>query len=220
MLEELRAEVLATCLRMVADQVAHGSQGNISALDSATGLIAITPSAIPYAEMSPDDIAVIDKNGKVVESRWRPTSETPMHTLFYRERSDVAAVVHSHAPYATVFALINSSIPVVLIESAACLGGPVPVAPYRQPGTEEVGRIAMETMKDGVAVLLANHGLLTVGGNLAQAYDSTIAAETTARLVIMARSMNAEPIEMEHGIVAAMRHSYLLGYRPVAVANP
>ncbi len=218
MLEELRAEVLATCLRMVADQVAHGAQGNISAMDPATGLLAITPTAIPYNEMTADDIAVIDKNGNVVEGRWRPTSETPMHTLFYRERPDVRAVVHSHAPYATVFAIINQPIPVVLIESAACLGAPVEVAPYRQPGTEEVGRIAKETMGKGVAVLLANHGLLTVGENLSQAYDSTIAAETTARLVIMARSMNAVPIEMEPGIVTGMRQSYLERYRPVAVA--
>jgi L-fuculose-phosphate aldolase len=218
-LADLRAEVLKAGLRMVADGCAHGAQGNISARDPETGLIAITPSAIPYDEMQIEDIAVISHDGEIVTGRWQPTSEMPMHTVLYRERPDVGAVVHSHAPHATVFALIHEPIPLVLTEAAACLGEPVRVARYVQPGTKELGGVALETMGSGVAVLLANHGLLTVGDNLAQAYDATLAAETTARLVIMARSMGAAPVGLSPDAVAVMRDGYLHGYRPSASAS-
>jgi L-ribulose-5-phosphate 4-epimerase len=190
---------------MVKDGIAHGAQGNVSALDRESGLLAITPTSIRYEEMVVEDVVVIDVNGKIVEGKWKSTSETPMHTLFYRQRSDVGAIVHSHAPYSTVFAIINASIPVVLTESARCVGHPVPIAPYRQPGTEELGRIAMEAIGSGVAVLLANHGLLTIGDHLTQAYDATITAETTARLVIMARSMGAEPISLDPEVIRGIR---------------
>ena len=213
LLEALRAEVLDTARRMLADGIAHGSQGNVSALDPESGWIAITPSAIEYDVMQVEDITIIDKDGQVVEGKWKPTSEAPMHTLLYREGKDIGAVVHSHAPYATVFALINTPIPVVLVEAACCIGKPVPIAPFYTPGTEELGRIALETMGSGVAVLLANHGLLSVGSNLAQAYETTVAVETTARLVIMARSMNAEPIELHPDIVTMIREVYLQGYK-------
>jgi ribulose-5-phosphate 4-epimerase/fuculose-1-phosphate aldolase len=215
MLEHLKREVLATAQRMVEDGIAHGAQGNISARDDETGLLAITPSAIPYCDMTDEDISIIDTNGELVEGPWKPTSEMPMHTLFYRRRDDVAAVVHSHAPYASVFAITGEAIPVVLIESAACIGHPVQVAPYRTPGTEELGRICLETLGDGCVVLLANHGLLSIGTTLDQAYGATIAAETTARLVIMAQSMGSKPNTIPDEVVKAMRKAYLGGYKPV-----
>lgn len=213
LLEQLRYDVLSTARQMVSDGIAHGAQGNVSARDPETGLLAITPSAIPYDEMEIGDVAVIKQDGTVVDSKWKPTSETPMHTLFYRKRGDVGAVVHSHAPYSTVFAIIDEPIPVVLIESASCLGGEVSVAPYHQPGTERLGEIALDTMGKGVAVLLANHGLLSIGANLTQAYDATIAAETTARLVIMARSMKTNPISLAPEVVETMREGYLHYYK-------
>jgi ribulose-5-phosphate 4-epimerase/fuculose-1-phosphate aldolase len=217
LLEELRTEVWSAARQMVADHLAHGAQGNISALDEGSGMIAITPTAIPYDQMQVGDIAVIDSYGKLVDGRWRPTSETPMHTIFYREAAGVKAVVHSHAPYASVFAITSQPIPIVLIEAALSLGAPVPVAPYRRPGTDELARIVLDTIGDGNAVLLAQHGLLTTGATLAQAYESTLAAEMTARLVIMARSMNLEPGAIEPAEAAFMRQMYLRKYRPEAV---
>jgi ribulose-5-phosphate 4-epimerase/fuculose-1-phosphate aldolase len=217
LLQELRARVLATARRMVVDGLAYGAQGNISALDSETGLIAVTPSAIEYDKMKVEDVVVVDKHGKVMEGQWRPTSETPMHTIFYRERSDVGAVVHTHAPCATTFAIIGEPVPMVLAEAALCLGRPVPVAPYRRPGTEDLARVVLETMGGGVGVLLAHHGLITVGASLEQAYASTVAAEMSARLVIMARSMNAEPVRLDLDEVADLRGMYLRHYHATSV---
>lgn len=215
-IEDLCSEVFALAKQLVPDGLAHGAQGNISACDRVSGLVAVTPSAIPYIEMKLEDIVVTDFSGKVVKGKWMPTTEIRMHTIFYREREDVNAVVHTHAPYASVFCITHEQIPPVLTEAASCLTGPVPVAPYRAPGSIELAQIVLETIGSGVAVLLAKHGLLTVGTTLAEAYDSTLAAENTARLVIWARSMGSKVVTLDPDIQAQVRKSYMTYYHPVA----
>jgi len=215
-IEDLCNEVYNLARQLVPDGLAHGAQGNISACDRETGLVAVTPSAIPYNVMKPEDIVITDVFGKVVKGKWMPTTEIRMHTIFYRERKEVNAVVHTHAPYASVFCITHEQIPPVLTEAASCLTGPVPVAPYRAPGSMELAQIVFDTIGSGVAVLLAQHGLLTVGTNLAQAYDSTLAAENTARLVIWARSMGSKVITLDEKVQAQMRESYIQYYHPVA----
>lgn len=217
LLQSLREQVFETAQRMVVDNLAYGSQGNISALDRERGLVVITPTAIPYAKMTVEDMVVIDLEGNLVEARWRPTSETPMHLIFYHKRTDVGAVVHTHALYATVFGVLHEPIPVLLTEAATCLGAAVPVAPYRRPGTQELAQTVLETMGSGVAVILAQHGLLTAGADLNQAYDTAMAAETSARLVIMTRSMGAAVHTLPEEEVAFMRNLYLTKYKPYQV---
>ncbi|NIS83568.1 MAG: hypothetical protein GTO14_25980 [Anaerolineales bacterium] len=214
LLEVLREEVLDKAKQMVIDGLAYGSGGNISALDRESGLIAITPSAIEYYKMKSEDIVIIDPHGKVVAGLWKPTSETPMHSIFYRQREDVGAVVHTHAPYASVFAIINEPIPMVVTEAALCIGEPVKVAPYLRPGTEDLAQLVLETMGEGVAVLLGQHGMLTVGPDLREAYETTVATEISARLTILARSMGTEPSSLDLGEVAVLRKLHLLGYHP------
>jgi ribulose-5-phosphate 4-epimerase/fuculose-1-phosphate aldolase len=199
---------------MISDRLAYGSGGNISALDRETNLIAITPSAIDYTKMRVEDVVVVDMDGKVIEGKWKPTSETPLHTIFYRERSDVGAVVHTHAPHASVFATINEPVPMVIVEAAVCIGEPVKVAPYRRPGTDELTRIVLETMGESVAVLLGQHGMIAVGPDLRAAYETTLATEISAQLTIMARSIGATPLTLDPLEVAELRQLYLLHYRP------
>ncbi|HET7012098.1 MAG TPA: class II aldolase/adducin family protein [Anaerolineales bacterium] len=219
LLPELRQQVVDVARQLVRDGLIHGAQGNISALDRETRLIVITPSAVPKASLTVEDIGIVDPNGHLVEGRWKPTSETPMHTIFYRERADVGAVVHSHAPYATAYGLQSDPLPVVLIEAAGCLGGQVPVAPYRRPGTDDVARIALETAAGGAAVILANHGLLTVGDSLARAYEASLAVEMTSRLVLLVRSAGLQPAVLDPTEVAAIRHGYLHAYCKTAVGE-
>jgi L-ribulose-5-phosphate 4-epimerase len=214
-IDDLCRDVYTVAQQLVPDGLAHGAQGNISACDRDSGLVAVTPSAIPYKSMKPDDIVVTDLNGKVVKGRWKPTSEIQMHTIFYRERSDVNAVVHTHAPYASVFAITHEQIPPVLIEAACNLTGPVPVAPYRAPGSMELAEIVCQTLgKDGLAVVLAQHGLLTVGPSLTEAYDSTLAAENTARLVIWAKSTGAPIVMIPPDEQARVRQAFVTYYHP------
>ncbi len=214
LIEDLRNQVLDIALRMLQDGVVHGSQGNVSALDNQSELIAITPSAIPYTKLKPEDICVIDKEGQIVESKWKPTSEIALHLIFYKRREDVKAVIHSHAPYSTVFGVIHEPIPIVLNEAAMNLSGDVPVARYARPGTEEVAEVTFNTMlPDKVAAVMAHHGLVTVGPDLEAAYNSTIAVETTARIVIMARSTGGKLILIPPEECSKLREIYLANYR-------
>jgi L-ribulose-5-phosphate 4-epimerase len=220
-LDQLRSAVLATARQMVADGLAHGAGGNISALDRRSGLVAITPTAIEYERMTADDIVIVDIHGKVVEGRWKPTSETPLHTIFYRSRPDIGAVVHTHAPYASAFAVSNETIPMVVTEAALCIGAPIPVAPYRRPGSEALAQAVLDAMGDGVAVLMAQHGLLTVGPDLRRAYETTLAAEASARLTLLARAMGATPSTLDPDEVRELRELYLRHYRPTpATGSP
>ncbi len=164
--------------------------------------------------MKVEDVVVVDVHGKVIEGKWKPTSESPMHTIFYREREDVGAVVHTHAPYASVFAIVGEPIPMVVTEAALCLGGPVQVDPYVRPGTDDLAQSILEAMGEGVAVLMGSHGMITVGINLHEAYASTIAAEVSARFTILARSMGREPIILDPEEVNVLRSLYLQHYRP------
>jgi L-ribulose-5-phosphate 4-epimerase len=204
-LEQLREEVYQTYIKMRNDNVIRGHQGNVSARDAKTNYIAITPSGISCDEMKIDDIAVINNQGDLIDGDCKPSIEMPMHTHILNNNPNIAAVIHSHAPYATVFAITHEEIPVVTIESAVLMGSNVRVAPFQEPGTKELGQSALETLGSDAAVLLANHGLLTVGRNLNSAYKATIACEETARLVIMAYSINKTPIQLSDCFVSSFR---------------
>lgn len=210
---DLKESVWYFARQMAADGIAHRAQGNISLRHAESGLIAVTPSAIPYDRLQMDDIVVVDLDGVVVEGQWKPTSELRLHLAFCKARAEVNAVVHSHAPYATLFGVIGEALPMLLTEAAACLGGPVPVAPYCRPGTQELGDSAVRIADKGSAVILANHGLVTVGPDLSSAYDATLAVESTARTVWMARAMGVEVNELPADEVKAFQAAYLSGYR-------
>lgn len=167
---------------MLIDGIAHHAQGNISLRQASSGLITVTPSAIPYDHLQVEDIVVVDRGGGVVEGKWRPTSEL-LHLAFYNAWADVAAVVHSHAPYAKLFGVIGEPLPMLLTEVAACLGGVVPVAPYCRPATQELADSALRIADRGFAVILANHGLVTVGPDLGVAWMARAMGVTVARSI-------------------------------------
>jgi L-ribulose-5-phosphate 4-epimerase len=215
LLKGLRELIVEVGNRLVVNGLAHDGQGNISAFDRTEGLIAITPSAIPYNQRQANDICVIDIEGKIIQSGWKPTSETALHLVFYQNRGDVEAVVHTHAPYSTVFGIINEThLPVVLNEAAMVLGREVPIAPYARPGTRELALITLNSIQDSLAVIMAHHGLVTVGVSLEAAYNATIAVEDTARVTILARSMGVQVVTLPMQEVAALHDIYVHKYRP------
>lgn len=214
LLQSLREQVLETCLQMLRDGFSRISEGNVSARDPQTGLIAITPSAIPYVRLTVDDLCIIDGQRVLIEGAWRPTSELALHTRIYKNRPDVQAVVHTHAPYASLFAVSGEPLPMVLTESAMLLGGDVPVAPYCTPGTEELARATADALGAQPAALMANHGLISVGADLGSAYAATLAAEDTARTVCLLRAMNAPVKALPAEVTARLRSAYLENYHP------
>jgi L-ribulose-5-phosphate 4-epimerase len=215
MLLEMRKAIVETGLRMVKDGVAHSGQGNISVFDRESGLVAITPSAVPYEDRTPEDICLVKLDGTLVEGPWKPTSELALHLIYYQNRTDIDAVVHTHAPYSTVFGIIGEdSMPVVLNEAAMGLGGPLPVAPYARPSTQELAETTYAATTDAMGVIMAHHGLITFGPDLSQAYDSTLSAESTAKTIILARSMGAGLVTLDLKEARELRQMFLEHYHP------
>jgi L-fuculose-phosphate aldolase len=211
----LRKAIVEIGRQMVKDGLAHSGQGNVSAFDRQSGLVAITPSAVPYEARTPEDICVVKLDGSLVEGPWEPTTEMALHLIYYRYRADINAVVHTHAPYSTVLGIIGEeTMPVVLNEAAMELGGPLPVAPYARPSTQELAQVTYDATTDAMGVIMAHHGLVTFGADLTRAYGSTLAAESTARTIIMARSMGANPVTLDQQEAQELRQMFLDHYHP------
>jgi len=208
-----RKKIIEISQKLLSAGLIHDGQGNISMFDRKSGLVAITPSAIPYEDRVVENICVIDLDGNIIEGDWKPTSETPLHLIYYKKRSDINAVIHTHAPKATVFGVIgNEPMPMILNEAAMCIGGAVPIAPYGRPGTDELAELTCEVVGDGFAAIMAHHGLITVGPTIDLAYMATTAVESTADTIIMARSLGKDPINLPDNEVKTLR-KMLLGYK-------
>ena len=135
-------------------------------------------------------------DGTVLEGGLQPSSEWRMHAAVYKAYGETNAVFHTHSPYATAFAVVRKSIPAVLIESCIFLGGDIRCADYAAPGTESVGTNAIPALKDRGGCTLANHGVLAVGKDLAQAYLRAEYIEDVARIYTYAKSIGT-PVTLD-----------------------
>jgi L-ribulose-5-phosphate 4-epimerase len=189
LLPDLRGEVVRYARKMYDSQLVQATQGNLSARDPESGLICVTPSGADYQTLTAEDIVVVDQHGAVIEGKWRPTVETPLHTCILRRRGDIHCVMHTHSPYATAFGVVYQPIPVVLADSALCLGGEVPIAPYKRSGTAEFAEHIAQILGDGNAVIWGNHGAMVVGANLAATFSAAHALEDNAKIYTLARQL-------------------------------
>jgi L-ribulose-5-phosphate 4-epimerase len=210
-LAALRAEVVRYAQKLAANGLVRGTQGNLSARDPESGLVCVTPSGTEYETLVPEDIVVVALKGKVVDGRWKPTVELPTHLRVYRERPDVGAVIHAHAPHATAFGVAYQPIPVVLEEAALCLGGPVPVAPYQMSGTEAFAELVVTSLGSRAAVVWGNHGILVAGPTLKQTYAMAHACEDNAQAYLLARQLG-EPRVLPDDEVTRLHRFWLESY--------
>ncbi len=170
MLETLRADVVRCAREAEALGLCRHRSGNFSARDPASGLICVTPTGVDRRTMRAEDVVVMDDAARVVEAAAgrRPTSEALMHLAAYEERPDIRAVVHTHSRFALVMAVLGRPIPPIVLESAHLhtAGGTVPVAPFARQGTEALADSVRAPLRAGDALLLGQHGALTVGASL------------------------------------------------------
>ena len=174
--------------RMLADGLTKGTGGNVS-VKTDDGTVAISPSGMAYDEIDPEDVPLVDVDGKQLEGDRKPSSEYRMHTDILREREDVGAVVHNHSPYASAFASLNEPVEAshYLIAFA---GDQIPVAPYETYGTAELAEVALETLgSEYNACLLENHGVLATGATVAEAFEVALMVEYCARIHYQARNI-------------------------------
>jgi L-fuculose-phosphate aldolase len=167
------------------------NDGNISVrIDEDEFLI--TPTNVSKGFLTPDMIIKVDGNGNVLEGDYQPTSEMKMHLLVYHERPDVHAVIHVHPPYATAFAIAGIPLNQAIMPEAVVSLGTIPLAQYGTPSTDEVPKAVKTHVHDYQGVLLENHGALTWGKNLEQAYNLMESLEFTAKINWISRLLKGD----------------------------
>lgn len=195
LLREEREKVVEYCRMLTTHNLTRGTGGNISACNREKGFMAISPSGMDYFKTEPEDVVVLDLEGRVVEGHRVPSSEADMHRLLYVDRSDVNAVVHTHSTYATTLACMRWNLPAVhyLVGFA---GLDVRCTPYATFGTPELAQLAREGMKGRFAVLLGNHGLLAAGPNMHYAFNVAEEIEFVCELYWRSKAVG-EPVLLD-----------------------
>lgn len=193
MLEQLKRKVCQANIKLVESQLVTLTWGNVSSFDRQKKLIVIKPSGLPYEDMKPKCMVVVDLNGAVVEGNFRPSSDTPTHIELYRAFDGIGSVAHTHSDYASMFAQAFKEIPCLGTTHADYFNGSVPVT--RGLEQEEVerdyetntGRVIVERFRDLdhlslPAVLVAGHGPFAWGRDPEEAVEISIALEKIAKM--------------------------------------
>ena len=170
LLELERKEVVKYARQMLESGLVVGTGGNISIFNRDEKLLAITPGSKDYMDIGPEDIVIVDLNEKIVDGKGKPSSELKLHTIYYENREDINAVVHTHSFYASALSCLNKGLPAIhyMIASA---GGELQCVPYATFGTSELANNALLGMENRKAVLLGNHGLVSGARTIEQAYS-------------------------------------------------
>ena len=204
MLESLKQQVLDANLELPRLGLVDFTWGNVSGRDAQSDAIVIKPSGVPYESMTPDDMVVVDMDGRVLEGKLRPSSDLATHLELYRHFPSIGGIVHTHSTWATVWAQACRSIPALGTTHADYFFGDVPCTPTltaAQVGGEyerETGLAIVKHFQDGgidartmPAVLVANHGPFTWGADANAAVHNAAVLELTARMALLTLQLNA-----------------------------
>jgi L-ribulose-5-phosphate 4-epimerase len=195
MLKDLKRAVCAANRDLVKTGLVTLTWGNASGIDRQKGLVVIKPSGVPYDELQPECLVVVDLEGRVVEGTLKPSSDTPTHVVLYRAFEGIGGVVHTHSRHATMFAQARREIPCLGTTHADHFHGPVPVT--RPLSAQEVaddyeghtGRVIVERFAEldaaaMPAVLVAGHAPFTWGTSPEKAVENSVALEAVAEMVL------------------------------------
>lgn len=193
MLEELKEKVCNANLQLPKLGLVVFTWGNVSGIDRESGLFVIKPSGVPYGKLTPEDMVVVDLNGKKVEGRLNPSSDTPTHCELYNHFPTVGGIVHTHSRWATIWAQTGRAIPAYGTTHADYFYGPVPctrkmtIAEIDGAYEKETGTVIVETFygkspEDVPAVLVNSHGPFTWGKNCDEAVYHAAVLEEVAMM--------------------------------------
>jgi L-fuculose-phosphate aldolase len=192
---QLRQEIVAVAQAIDRAGFCPSKSGNVS-VRLGDGLV-ITPSGLPYAQTSPEDLIRLSLDGTVLEGSRKPSSEWPFHVAIYRARPDAQAIVHTHSPRATALASARRGIPAFHYMIALCGGADVRCADYATFGTPELAANAVKGLDGRKAVLLANHGVIALGGSLAGAHSIAAEVENLAGQYLDILAAGLEPVVLD-----------------------
>lgn len=194
--EKIRKQALDAILEAYELGLINGTSGNIAIQDEEEDVVAITPSGIAYKTMKPEDIAIVDMNGKWIDGPYKPSSETPMHTAVLRARKDVKATVHTHGMFATIMAMQDEELQPTTPPQAEFV--PVRVVPFIMPGSNEVAEAVVKALGNDRAVLIKNHGMFCCGRTIKDAMAATIYTEEMATTAYYAKLLGKfQPLPQE-----------------------
>jgi L-fuculose-phosphate aldolase len=210
-------EIVRCCRALWERELIAGVDGNVSVrLDP--GRLLVTPRGCLKCELQPDDLVVVDPEGRRLDGSREATTELDLHLRVYRRRPDCGAVVHAHPPAATGFAVAGEGIPGDILPEITLLMGEVPLVPYGTAGTPALGDAVEPFIPNHDAVLLANHGALTWGPDLRVARVRMESLEHGARILLAARTLGTvthltrEQIDALQRLRGTARHGQLPGY--------
>jgi L-fuculose-phosphate aldolase len=188
---QLRADIVEVGRRMYARGYTASNDGNISVRLGADRLL-MTPKGVCKGFMTADMMCITDLDGRKLQGDRDPSSEMLMHLEVYRQRPDVRAVVHAHPPTATGFAVAGIPLDRAVLAEVLTTLGSIPIAEYATPSTKELPDAVRKYIKAHDGMLLANHGALTVGGDLFAAYFKMETIEHFAKISLVARLLGRE----------------------------
>jgi len=190
-LQEFRDRVTALNIDLVKYGLVAWTAGNVSERLPDGKSFIIKPSGVMYDDLKPADLVICDLNGEVIEGALAPSSDTKTHAYIYREMPDVNGIVHTHSNYASAWAAANKPIPCALTAMGDEFGGDIPLGPFALIGGEEIGKGVVSTLKssNSPAVLMANHGVFTIGKSAQAAVKAAVMCEDVAKTMFIAAQL-------------------------------
>jgi L-fuculose-phosphate aldolase len=210
-LDQARRDVIDASLRLHEAGLVTGTSGNVSC--RVGDVIVITPSGVAYAELVPADLPTVGLDGQVLSTGTSPpSSEVPLHLGIYRTTA-AHAVVHTHSPWATALGLVRDELPAVHYAIRA-LGGPVRVADYATFGSAQLAEHVTTALDGRRAVLMRNHGAVTVGDSVGQAMEHTEKLEWLCELYCRAARLGEPATLTTEQLDDVRQQAEITGYRP------
>jgi L-fuculose-phosphate aldolase len=205
---DIRAQVAAASRRLAVERLVVGPAGNVSTRRE--DRVAVTPSGADLGSLEPEQVTVVDLDGRILEGELEPTSELALHLGVYR-RYEAGAVVHTHAPMATALSCVLDELPCIHYQMLL-FGGPVRVAPYATFGTAELAELVLTALDGRTAALMANHGAIAYGADLDAAIELSLLLEWACTVYSRAASLGTPRVldeqQQEAVIAAAIERRY------------
>lgn len=214
MLESLKKEVYEANLLLPKYNLITFTWGNVSGIDRETGYVVIKPSGVEYEELTPENMVVVNLEGKVVEGGLNPSSDTATHLKLYKEFPDVGGIVHTHSPWAVSFAQAGLGIPAAGTTQADYFYGTIPVTREMKENEiyeeyeKQTGTVILETFREGKinpnqvpGVLVNDHGPFTWGDSPEEAVHNSVVLEQVAEMTYHSLQLNSKDIEMSQNLL-------------------
>lgn len=211
--QQARAALAAAGRRLYERRILASTEGNMS-VRLGSGRLLTTPSGVNKGFLDPDDLVVTDLEGRP-EGGGKPSSEMLMHLAIYRERDDVGAVVHAHPPIATGYAVAGKELPAAVLAEIVTSLGCIPIAPYGTPSTSQLAEAVVDPIRAFDALLLANHGAVTVGETLQQAEERMYQLEHFAEISLVSHLLGGATLFSPEEVERLSRLRQRGGGRPV-----